>query len=307
MDNDNKLDILWKNHKGVAATASKKNAYNESITKRKSVMVSDIWGDSALIPIPATRNMGANQEKIVNPYFGVFAATLVLDPSSDGKAFVAVKNVALPVTSENRLTNFIPETYHVSYVPKIWNAQPSIPTTELQRIFPFDTGYEWEFDAVAGVLYFLNDVSPKVMSEVIYLEGYRYVGSVGDVTAVASTVPSFKEVQFTTVALDVGLSQSFTLPTGGRCVLAELRVSSPCIVECHSTASYADTNPYRFSAVAGHLIDDGSYVISGTRYFGERFITLLNLSDPTSGNTFWKVTNPSFAPAPIILTLKVLI
>lgn len=82
----------------------------------------------------------------------------------------------------------------------------------------------------------------------------------------------------------------FTLPTGVDFYVYSVEVSSPMTIECHQTGAYADTNPYKFVAVDGNLIDDGSYVSNGQRYYGPRYAFLQNTQDRQSDISYWKLT-----------------
>ncbi|MNK83516.1 hypothetical protein D3C87_1033310 [compost metagenome] len=66
-----------------------------------------------------------------------------------------------------------------------------------------------------------------------------------------------------------------------------------------------DTNPYRFKAVNTHLVDDGSYTVAGMRYYGERFVQLINMEDTTSSNTYWRVYNDDNSPRVITVIVSV--
>jgi hypothetical protein len=52
-------------------------------------------------------------------------------------------------------------------------------------------------------------------------------------------------------------------------------------------------------------VDDGSYVIGGTRYFGERFVQLINMEDTTSSETYWRLTNNSATTQTITVIIRV--
>ena len=83
---------------------------------------------------------------------------------------------------------------------------------------------------------------------------------------------------------------TFTLPTGPDFFVSGATVSNPMILECHQTSQYTDTNPYKFIAITNQLVDDGTYVTSGSKYYGPRYIFLQNTDDRTSSNSYWKMT-----------------
>lgn len=91
--------------------------------------------------------------------------------------------------------------------------------------------------------------------------------------------------------LSTGSSIEFQLPTGSNFYLTSLSTSGALTVECHSTSAYQDTNPYKFVAISGHTVDDGSFISNGTTYYGSKNILLQNSEDQSSPNSFWKITN----------------
>lgn len=307
MDDTAKLDILWKMMKGVSSTDEHKEVFNEFYTRSNFVPMNSIWSDSDAIPIPALSPLSTltlTQEKIIRPCFGANAITLVR-VSSDSNAFIAVLNPSFPATGQNIIKNFIPENYHITYMPKIWNEQPGSPSETLSRLFPFEDGFEWTFDYEAGILNFTNAVNPKIESDIIYLEGWLYIGSIGSGDNINSTLNKIITLTYQTPVLEPQQSVNFTLATGSMCIMSSSSVSAQARLECHTTSDYNDTNPYIFISAPNHLVDDGSYVIDGTRYYGERYVNLANLSAINSGVTNWKVTNTGPLATALMVTVTV--
>ena len=92
---------------------------------------------------------------------------------------------------------------------------------------------------------------------------------------------------------------TFSVATGQYFYLNSVSTSDTSIIECHSSNSYSDTNPYIFVAdsnwinvdgvVKPWLVDDGSFGNSGIKYYGAPSI-FLQMSD-NSGNSYWKIIN----------------
>ncbi|ASV44746.1 hypothetical protein FDI40_gp324 [Agrobacterium phage Atu_ph07] len=307
LNNEQKIDILWKKSKNVTSTGTSKQSYNERYASNSPIMQRQIWSNSDNIPLVAPSdefpNPNAYWSRIMFPFKGENAGVLVRDPNSPN-AWIALREPNIGITDNNRITNWIPETLHRSYTVKVWTANPTISTIDIEQLLPYEQNYEWEFDYGSGILYFPNQ-TPSLDSDVLYIEGWQYTGSFGGGSGTGSSQQKIT-LSYSTPALDVDESYEFTLATGGSCILIETLVNAPCAVECSAFESYDDTNPYRFVAVESQLFDDGSYVIGGQRYYGERFINLVNLTDPSADHTYWKITNTGVAGQVITINVQVL-
>ena len=307
LNDEQKIDILWKKSKNVTSTGINKQPYNEKYAANSPIMQRQIWSNSENIPTIApgddVPNPNAFWSRIMFPFKGENSGALVRDPNSSN-AWIAVKEPNIGISDNNRITNWIPDTLHKSYTVKVWTANPIVSSIDLEQLLPYEMSYEWEFDYGSGILYFPNE-TPPLDSDVLYIEGWQYIGTFGGGTGTGGNQRKVT-LTYSTPALDVDASSEFTLATGGSCILIETLVDAPCEVECSAFEEYNDTNPYRFIATESQLFDDGSYVIGGQRYYGERFINLVNLTDPTLDYTYWKITNTGAPGQVITINVQVL-
>jgi hypothetical protein len=175
------------------------------------------------------------------------------------------------------------------------------------RLSAVTEGAEWEFDYKTGILYFPNGTPLFVQQSGIWIEGWTYIGEIGRERSDsgATNTSKIRTLTFVTPLLAAGATHDFTFSTGGKCTLVEAKVDTVSTLECHSVSTRDDTNPYRFKAIGTHLVDDGSYTVTGTRYYGERFVPLINMEDTTSDVTYWRVTNDSATSTLITVIVQV--
>lgn len=312
VSNNQKLDVLWKRYSGVTSTSGTKAPHNEAITTATPIFQKNFWTDSDRIPVPAPDDHVLDGDEIwadvVRPHFAETALPTIADVTTNNSAWQVVKSTTDANVDGNNQTNFVPDTFHRSYTIRVWAGDPNDSLIASQQLNPFVEDYEWIFDYTTGILYFPNKVPPVAVQNGIWVEGWTYTGSVGregDSGGSATNTSKIKTFTFTTGLLMPTQSASFVFQTGGKCILVEAKLSSEGTLECHAVSTRDDTNPYRFKSLPTHLVDDGSYVIGGTRYYGERFVPLINMEDTTSDVTYWKVVNTSATPTVYTIVVKV--
>lgn len=276
-----KTDLLFKKVAfGVTETNTGKSPSEESIASPATILSTQVWQQADKIPTGAI----AVPDIVEAHDTGVF---LVRDPTvTSGKTWLAIRDPEFGLEDNNRLHDFIPFTVGPSYEVKIFTKDDLSG-----RLLPNTANEEWIFDYSAGVLFFPNNLPTSVTTDTLYITGYRYIGKKG-VGSDESTTPQKQSVTLTyrTQTLALNQVEQFILPTGGMFVVQNLEVDVACKVECHTTSAYADKNPYVFLATDTHKSDDGSYVSNGNVYYGPRFITLMNLENPSSGASYWRIT-----------------
>lgn len=290
-----KLDILWKKIiYGVSETSvAGKAATEENIPSPATVYNNHVWSQSDLIPIPA------DQSSVVE----FVDIKLVADPSVPTRqTWFAPANPNAPVSVANRLTDFISFTTDPGYEIKIYSK-----SDKSERLLPGASGREWVFDYSSGILYFFNEL-PGSITE-LYLTGYRYVGAKGSSSGGSgngSGSVSLVPVTFKYITnINSFDTKHFTLPTGSEFFLTDLSVDLPVTVESHRTAYRDEVPQYKFVATNTHLVDDGSYVSGGVRYYGPRHVLLMNTSHPSSGVSYWTVSSEQYA-GKLTVTVKTL-
>lgn len=303
-------DMLWKRSHGVAHTSTDKEIHNESLPSFETVFAGQVWSKSSQLPIPSPLvfpDPPAAWNDLVAISYGSTAVAMRMDNTSTGqKTWVAVKDVQQNIRPDNVIMNWVPPRYHPSYKVRVWAGNPGDSNAVATRLMPITEGYEWEFDYTSGVLYFYNDVPAVALQSGIWIEGWQYTGPMGDFVTFKDLVDRAREqtYNFGTLLLEPMGYSDFELPTGGSITLTSAALDGPGTLECHTTQYREDTNPYRFIAIAGHLVDDGSYSVAGRKVFGPRFISLENLSDPERGVSYWRVYNDAEEPAAINIVVK---
>ena len=101
-----------------------------------------------------------------------------------------------------------------------------------------------------------------------------------------------KSATYTAAGLQPGSVADFVLPMGKTVLVLTLKVSTPCMVQCFSTAGRGESNPYTFVATADHLEDDGSSLMTdGTILRGRRYSIFSNLEVEESIDQFFRISN----------------
>ena len=177
-----KTDLLLKKLYGVAKTdtAANKSPGNEA-TASPSLNRGDlIWTQAASIPTTAAAVSG-----IVQAYQTTARIECTSDTSTN-----KISGTVYP-TWKTELTNWIPPEFDTANVTNTYRVKvffgatgvsdpSSTGGTQISADGTASTG-EWYFDYQAGTLNFIGGTIPTGMTgtSVIYVYGYRYVGSVG--------------------------------------------------------------------------------------------------------------------------------
>ena len=309
-DTNEKLELLWKRYRSVSPTSNNKAAHNEALLSIQPTFQQNFWTDSDLIPVPALADVLSTGNEswaaTVQPKKQSNAVRMVMDPTAELTAFHAMEIPSMGILEENRIRNWVPPTIDRSYNIFVWAGNPADSAVSAQRLYPGVDGFEWEFDYSTGVLFFPNGIPSIAKQNGVFIEGWIYVGEIGRQGSNAGNTSRIRTLMFTTSLLAPGIAADFTLDTGGHCTLVEAKVTGPSILECHAMSSRDDTNPYRFIGVNGHLVDDGSFSVAGMRYYGERFVQLVNMEDDTLQKTYWRVTNNTNYSQQITVIVKVI-
>ena len=178
-----KVDLLYKKLFGVTKTdnSTNKSPSNESIASPQFLRGDTIWTQSTSIP-----GVAANVTGIVQGYTNAGAVQCTAD------------NTSTPISSvyptwKTNLTNWIPPEFGATYFVKVYAAPSGAANVESTGTQLFAAGSggtgEWYFDPVAGVLNFIGQTIPSALttSNVIYVSGYRYIGSTGVASNISGT------------------------------------------------------------------------------------------------------------------------
>ena len=210
------VDLLVKKLQGVTKTANSvvKNASNESIASPLFLRGDIVWMQSN--QIPATAQTVGNISLALT---GTSAVECVAD------------NTVPPISgvSPTWLTNtayWIPQEFGATWLPKVYVGPPSAANIEATGTQIFSAGIggtgEYYFDSQAGVLNFIGETIPSVLTSgnVVYVSGYQYVGAlgvtnipsnsnIGNINITGTTISST-----TSALVTIGGTGGLIIPTG---------------------------------------------------------------------------------------------
>jgi hypothetical protein len=169
------VDLLFKKLQGVAKTANStvKSASNESIASPAFLRGDIVWMQSADIPSTAQ------------------AVPNIANARINGNSVECVADTTVPPISGiyptwlSNVSYWIPQELGATWLPKVFvgpSGAANIQSTGTQ-IFAAGIGGvgEYYFDTQAGVLNFIGETIPSVLTagNVVYISGYEYVGAIG--------------------------------------------------------------------------------------------------------------------------------
>lgn len=166
IDNNQKIDLLWKKLEfGVSQTSPDKSAYEELTRSGQILRASEIWQQDSLIPTSAAAIEGVVEFVDIR---------CRMEPSvTDNSAWVAVQVYEDGITPSNRLRDFISPIFDPSYEIKVYK-----DLAKTQRIFNSSIETNWVFDYSSGILW-LPGLSETTAPASVYITGFRYVGAKG--------------------------------------------------------------------------------------------------------------------------------
>lgn len=169
------VDLLFKKLQGVAKTANAtvKSASNESIASPAFLRGDIIWMQAG--SIPSTAQTVAN---ITTPYTGGSSVQCTAD------ATVPPIGGIRPTWLTNK-TYWVPQEFGPTWLPKVYVGPANVANIEATGTQIFSAGIggvgEYYFDTQAGVLNFIGETIPSVLTagNVVYVSGYQYSGALG--------------------------------------------------------------------------------------------------------------------------------
>lgn len=260
------VDLLFKKLQGVAKTANAtvKGASNESIASPPLLRGDIIWMDSD--QIPGTAQAVAN---IAQAYTGANAVQCVADTT------VPPIGGVRPTWLTN-LDYWIPQEFGPTWLPKIYVDNPGAANAEATGTQIFAAGIggagEYYFDTQAGVLNFIGETIPSTLTsgKVIYVSGYRYVGTVGINSGSGNVNLANLRVANTTITTDGTIGNIVLEPVGNGVVVID--TTTGLVMPVGNTAqqpSPGSTGTVRFNSdlVSLEVYDGNSWVpVGGTSF-----------------------------------------
>jgi hypothetical protein len=197
-----KVDYLYKKlGYGVAKTdtSSVKSPSNEANASPLLIRGDTLWVNSGNVPASAP----SSNTSIVAVYTGTAAIKTVNDGTSSTNR-----------TWLTNLSDWIGSEFGATYQPRVWAAPAATANAAASgtRLFPDGSGNNdsWFFDPQAGILNFADTSVPTaVTGNVVFIEGYRYIGPKGVANATGNI--TFSNV---TITNNFASANIFITPTG---------------------------------------------------------------------------------------------
>jgi len=204
------VDLLFKKLQGVAKTANSttKSASNESIASPAFLRGDIVWVESSQI--------GNTAQAIA----GISTAY------RNGSAVQCVADTTVPPIGGIRptwLTNktyWIPQEFGATWLPKVFVGPGGAANIEATGTQIFSAGVggvgEYYFDTQAGVLNFIGETIPSVLTSgnVVYVAGYQYSGLLGTSTLPGNTTIGNLVIANTTITTNQANGNIILEPTG---------------------------------------------------------------------------------------------
>lgn len=169
------VDLLFKKLQGVAKTANSatKSASNESIASPAFLRGDVVWMQADQITATAGSITGISNARVNSNSVECTADTTV--PPIGGIRPTWLSNV----------TYWIPQEFGATWLPKVYVGPTGAANIQATGTQIFSAGIggvgEYYFDTQAGVLNFIGETIPSVLTagNVVYIAGYQYVGAIG--------------------------------------------------------------------------------------------------------------------------------
>jgi len=169
------VDLLFKKLQGVAKTANSatKSASNESIASPAFLRGDVVWMQADQITATAGAITGISNARINSNSVQCTADTTV--PPIGGIRPTWLSNVSY----------WIPQEFGATWLPKVYVGPTGAANIQATGTQIFSAGIggvgEYYFDTQAGVLNFIGETIPSVLTSgnVVYISGYEYIGAIG--------------------------------------------------------------------------------------------------------------------------------
>jgi hypothetical protein len=204
------VDLLFKKLQGVAKTANStvKGASNESIASPPLLRGDVVWVQSSQIGNTAQAISG-----ITTAYRNSGAVECAPDTT------VPPIGSIRPTWLTNK-TYWIPQEFGATWLPKVFVGPSGAANIESTGTQIFSAGIggvgEYYFDTQAGVLNFIGETTPTVLTagNVVYVAGYQYSGLVGTTNLPGNTTIGNILIANTTITTNQANGNITLTPTG---------------------------------------------------------------------------------------------
>ena len=211
------VDLLFKKLQGVAKTANAttKSASNESIASPAFIRGDVVWMQSDEITSTAGAIPGISNARINSSSVQCVADTTVPPIGT------------IRPTWLSNVTYWIPQEFGSTWLPKVYvgpTGAANIQATGTQ-IFAAGIGGigEYFFDTQAGVLNFIGETTPSVLTSgnVVYISGYQYIGAIGVNSNPGNITIGNLTISNTTISTNLATGNITLEPTGNGIVIID--------------------------------------------------------------------------------------
>jgi hypothetical protein len=238
------VDLLFKKLQGVAKTANStvKSASNESIASPAFIRGDIVWMESNQIPATAQTVAGVTQ---------ALTGTNAVECTAD--TTVPPIGSIRPTWLSNE-TYWVPQEFGSTWLPKVFVGPSGAANIEATGTQIFAAGIsgtsEYYFDTQAGVLNFIGETIPSVLSvgNVVYISGYQYVGALGVQNNPGNVNLGNLTVSNTTISANIANADITLTPSGTGVVIID--TTTGLVIPTGNTAqqpSPAATGTVRFN------------------------------------------------------------
>jgi hypothetical protein len=246
-----KVDYLYKKlGYGVAKTdtSAVKSPSNEGNASPLLIRGDTLWVSSGNVPASAP----SSNTSIVAVYTGTAAVKTVNDGTSS--------------TNRTWLTNlpdWIGSEFGATYQPRVWAAPSATANAAASgtRLFPDGSGNNdsWFFDPQSGILNFADtNVPTSVAGNVVFIEGYRYIGPKGVANATGNII--FSNV---TITNNFANANIYLTPTGSGQVVVNSNLTANAGIQNTVIGNTGAAAGYFTSLTSTNFNTNGNATING--------------------------------------------
>jgi len=292
------VDLLFKKLQGVAKTAnaSVKSASNESIASPAFIRGDVVWMESDKITATAGAITGISNARVNSNSVECSADTTV--PPVGGIRPTWLSNVSY----------WIPQEFGSTWLPKVYVGPSSAANIQSTGTQIFSAGIggvgEYYFDTQAGVLNFIGETIPSVLTagNVVYISGYQYVGAIGVNNSPGNVTLGNLTIANTTISTTLGNGNITLTATGTG--LVTIAGTAGVIIPSGNSAQRA--NPVYQGTLRYNNDTEITEIYTGTEWkgVGDALSTITNQTIVPDGSSVTYTLDTESTAAGILVTIN---
>lgn len=292
------VDLLFKKLQGVAKTAnaSVKSASNESIASPAFIRGDVVWMESDKITATAGAITGISNARVNSNSVECTADTTV--PPVGGIRPTWLSNVSY----------WIPQEFGSTWLPKVYVGPSSAANIQSTGTQIFSAGIggvgEYYFDTQAGVLNFIGETIPSVLTagNVVYISGYQYVGAIGVNNSPGNVTLGNLTIANTTISTTLGNGNITLAATGTG--LVTIAGTAGVVIPSGNSAQRA--NPVYQGTLRYNNDTEITEIYTGTEWkgVGDVLSTITNQTIVPDGSSVTYTLDAESTAAGILVTIN---